>query len=58
MAVPLRLRVESGEAIVEKMKKIIPTNCQSRPQRQALCGDRGSDPDGNYFDISEHGFSM
>jgi len=38
------------------MKKINPTNCQSAPQRQPYAETRGSDPDGNYFDISEHGF--
>ena len=48
--------VESGEAIVEKMKKINPNIGKAAPQRQALCETRGSDPDGNYFDISEHGF--
>ena len=49
--------VESGEAIVDKMKKL---NCaklpKARPDGRPFTETRASDPDGNYFDISEHGF--
>ena len=48
--------VESGEAIVEKMKKINPNKLpKPRPNGRPYAETRGSDPDGNYFDISEHG---
>ena len=49
--------VESGEAIVEKMKKLnYPKLPKPRPDGRPYAEVRGSDPDGNYFDISEHGF--
>jgi catechol-2,3-dioxygenase len=49
--------VESGEAIVEKMKKLnYPKLPKSRPDGRPFAETRASDPDGNYFDISEHGF--
>ena len=49
--------VESGEAIVEKMKKTnYPKLPKPRPDGRPYAEVRGSDPDGNYFDISEHGF--
>ena len=49
--------VESGEAIVDKMKKInYPKLPKQRPTGRPYAETRGSDPDGNYFDISEHGF--
>ena len=49
--------VENGEAIVEKMKKINPNKLpKPRPNGRPYAETRGSDPDGNYFDISEHGF--
>ena len=49
--------VEDGEAIVEKMKKINPNKLpKPRPNGRPYAETRGSDPDGNYFDISEHGF--
>jgi catechol-2,3-dioxygenase len=49
--------VESGEAIVEKMKKINhPKLPKQRPNDRPYAETRCSDPDGNYFDISEHGF--
>ena len=47
--------VEDGEAIVEKMKKINPNKLpKPRPNGRPYAETRGSDPDGNYFDISEH----
>lgn len=50
--------VESGEAIVEKMKKRNhPRLPKARPDNRPFAETRGSDPDGNYFDISEQGFS-
>jgi hypothetical protein len=49
--------VESGEKIVERMKKINPNKLpKARPNGRPYAETRGSDPDGNYFDISEHGF--
>ena len=49
--------VESGEAIVEKMKKMNYAKLpKPRPDGRPYAEIRGSDPDGNYFDISEHGF--
>ena len=39
------------------MKKINPNKLpKSRPNGRPYAETRGSDPDGNYFDISEHGF--
>jgi len=50
--------VESGEKIVERMKKVNPNKLpKARPNGRPYAETRGSDPDGNYFDISEHGFS-
>jgi catechol-2,3-dioxygenase len=49
--------VENGEAIVERMKKVNPNKLpKQRPNDRPYAETRGSDPDGNYFDISEHGF--
>ena len=49
--------VESGEAIVEKMKKLNYAKLpKARPDGRPFAETRASDPDGNYFDISEHGF--
>jgi hypothetical protein len=31
---------------------------KARPNGRPYAETRGSDPDGNYFDISEHGFSV
>jgi hypothetical protein len=51
--------VESGEKIVERMKKINPNKLpKARPDGRPYAETRGSDPDGNYFDISEHGFAV
>jgi hypothetical protein len=51
--------VESGEKIVERMKKVNPDKLpKARPNGRPYAETRGSDPDGNYFDISEHGFSV
>ena len=45
------------EKIVERMKKINPNKLpKPRPNGRPYAETRGSDPDGNYFDISEHGF--
>jgi hypothetical protein len=49
--------VENGEKIVERMAKINPNKLpKQRPNGRPYAETRGSDPDGNYFDISEHGF--
>ena len=50
-------QVENGEATVERMKKINYAKLpKPRPDGRPYAEIRGSDPDGNYFDISEHGF--
>ena len=49
--------LESGEKIVERLKKVNPNKLpKARPNGRPYAETRGSDPDGNYFDISEHGF--
>ena len=51
--------VEDGEKIVERMKKINPNKLpKPRPDGRPYAETRGSDVDGNFFDISEHGFQM
>jgi catechol-2,3-dioxygenase len=51
--------VESGEKIVERMKNVNPNKLpKARPNGRPYAETRGSDPDGNYFDISEHGFEV
>jgi len=51
--------VESGEKIVDRMKKVNPNKLpKTRPTGRPYAETRGSDPDGNYFDISEHGFQV
>ena len=51
--------VENGEKIVERMKKINPNKLpKSRPDGRPYAETRGSYPDVNYFDISEHGFAV
>ena len=50
--------VENGEKIVERLKKVNPNKLpKPRPNGRPYAETRGSDPDGTYFDISEHGFS-
>ena len=49
--------VESGEKIVERLKKINPNKLpKQRPNDRPYAETRCSDIDGNFFDISEHGF--
>ena len=49
--------VENGEKIVERLKKFNPNNLpKPRPNGRPYAETRTSDIDGNYFDISEHGF--
>lgn len=49
--------VESGADIVERLKKRNhPRLPKDRPGNRPFAETRGSDPDGNYFDICEHGF--
>ncbi|MBM4297576.1 MAG: VOC family protein [Deltaproteobacteria bacterium] len=51
--------VENGEKIVERMKKFNPNKLpKQRPDGRPYAETRGSDIDGNYFDISEHGFQV
>src|ERR1044072_7966977 len=48
--------VESGEKIVERLKKINPNKLpKPRPNGRPYAETRGSDPDGNYFDSCEGG---
>ncbi|MBI2347517.1 MAG: VOC family protein [Deltaproteobacteria bacterium] len=49
--------VDSGEEVVEKIKKLnISRLPKPRPQGRPFAETRASDPDGNFFDVSEHGF--
>jgi len=51
--------VESSAKIIERMKKINPNKLpKRRPNDRLYAEQRGSDPDGNFFDISEQGFQM
>jgi len=49
--------VDSGDAVVEKIKKLNMSRLpKPRPKGRPFAETRASDPDGNFFDISEHGF--
>ncbi|MGH7774832.1 MAG: VOC family protein [Candidatus Binatia bacterium] len=49
--------VDSGDEIVEKIKKLNMSRLpKPRPKGRPYAETRASDPDGNFFDISEHGF--
>jgi catechol-2,3-dioxygenase len=51
--------VENTEEIVEKMKKLNMSRLpRARPDNRPYAETRGSDPDGNFFDISENGFNQ
>ena len=51
--------VESSEKIVERLKKVNPNKLpKPRPSDRLYAEQRGSDPDGNFFDISEQGFQV
>ena len=50
-------QVDDAEKINQKIMKLgISKLPKRRPQDREYAETRGSDPDGNYFDISEHGF--
>jgi len=49
--------VENTEEVVGKIKKLnLSRPPQPRPTGRPYAETRASDPDGNFFDISEHGF--
>ena len=49
--------VEDTEKIVERIKKLdISRLPKKRPDNRPYAETRASDPDGNFFDISENGF--
>jgi len=49
--------VENTEKIVERIKKLdISRLPKPRPDNRPYAETRASDPDGNFFDISENGF--
>jgi catechol-2,3-dioxygenase len=49
--------VENAEAVVNKIQKLDPAKApRPRPKGRPYAELRSSDPDGNFFDISEHGF--
>lgn len=51
--------VEDGEIITERIKKLnISRLPKPRPSSRPYAETRGSDPDGNFFDISENGFQQ
>ena len=50
-------QVDDAEKINQKITELgISKIPKPRPQDREYAETRGSDPDGNYFDISEHGF--
>lgn len=52
-------QVENAEKIVERLKKVNPNKLpKQRPSDRLYAETRASDPDGNLFDISEHGFMI
>lgn len=52
-------QVDSGDEIVEKIKKLNMSRLpKPRPNGRPYAETRSSDPDGNFFDISEHGFQQ
>ncbi|HEV8341311.1 MAG TPA: VOC family protein [Candidatus Binatia bacterium] len=49
--------VDNADEIVEKISKLNMSRLpKPRPAGRPYAETRASDPDGNYFDISEHGF--
>ena len=49
--------VEDGKKIVERIEKLnISRLPKRRPDQRPYAETRASDPDGNFFDISENGF--
>jgi catechol-2,3-dioxygenase len=49
--------VENADEVVEKIRKLNPAKApKPRPKGRPYAELRTSDPDGNFFDISEHGF--
>lgn len=52
-------QVENYEKIVERLTKVDPKKVpKQRPADRLYAETRSSDPDGNLFDISEHGFMI
>jgi catechol 2,3-dioxygenase-like lactoylglutathione lyase family enzyme len=49
--------VDSADEVIDKIRKMEVSNPpKSRPKGRPYAEMRASDPDGNFFDISEHGF--
>ena len=49
--------VDSADEVVERIKKLnISRLPKPRPKGRPFAETRASDPDGNFFDVSEHGF--
>jgi catechol-2,3-dioxygenase len=49
--------VENAEEVIKKIQKLEMSNPPKlRPKGRPYAELRASDPDGNFFDISEHGF--
>ncbi|MBM4260577.1 MAG: VOC family protein [Deltaproteobacteria bacterium] len=52
-------QVENYEKIAERLRKVDPKKApKQRPADRLYAETRSSDPDGNLFDISEHGFMI
>lgn len=52
-------QVENYDKIVERLTKVDPKKApKQRPADRIYAETRSSDPDGNLFDISEHGFMI
>ena len=50
-------QVDDAEKTIQKIQKLgVSKIPKARPQDREYAEIRGSDPDGNYFDLSEHGF--
>jgi len=49
-------QVEDSEAIADRLKKFKGLGPTKRPDNRYYAESRATDPEGNAFDISEHGF--
>ena len=48
--------VDDADKVIEKLKKLNISKLPKPRDTAPFAETRASDPDGNYFDISEHGF--
>ena len=50
------IEVDDADKVIEKLKKLNISKLPKPRDKAPFAETRASDPDGNYFDISEHGF--